>query len=173
MRVGFIIDLLMRLSSAVPVHWHAGARARSGQLAAGVSGSVCSARGGRVTGWRAGGRLSAARRVHELLRSPAETGRSVRSRAHDGEVLQPVEARQTVIKTHSAARVLLILRMQQHPFLLELLGDLWTRQHGHRDRDTITFSLNRIIGFRIKSPRKKTCALHLSVLKKTTTTTKT
>lgn len=133
----------MRLSSAVPVQRCVGAR--SGQLAAGgggVSGSVCGARGGRVTCRRAGGRLSATRWVQKLLRSPAETGRSVRSRAHDGEVLQPVQARETVIKAHSAARVLLILRMQQHPFLLELLGDLWTRQHGHRNRDTIAFSLN-------------------------------
>lgn len=56
---------------------------------------------------------------------------SLRVRAEDGEILEPVEAGEAVIKGNRLEPCDLILRINLQPFLLKLVGDVGARQDRH------------------------------------------
>lgn len=77
----------------------------------------------------AGGRVGAPQLVfvvEDVLRMAAGAGSPLRIGIEDGEVLQPVQTGETVVKVNRAADIVLVLRMKHHPFLIEFVHYLWT-----------------------------------------------
>ena len=117
---------------------------RSGGVAAGGDGAPEVQRhpgGGGVPGRRAGRRVGASSGEAEPLQEEvllggrtARTCRaagSLRVRAEDGEILEPVEAGEAVVQRGRVRPRDLILREDRQPFLLKLVGDVGARQDRH------------------------------------------
>lgn len=149
LRVSFVVDLGRRtrlngdLRVAVRGPCAAGeARCRRG-VAAGGDGAPEVQRHPRscgVPGRGAGRRVCASCGETEPLekelllreRTPrSEAGRSLRVRAEDGEILEPVETGETVVHRDRVGTLYLVFRVDRHPFLLKLVGDVWARQDRH------------------------------------------
>lgn len=110
----------------------------SGGVAAGGNGAPEVQRhpsGGGVPGRWAGRGVSASSREAEALekevllggrtaRSRSSAVGSLRVRAEDGEILEPVEAGETVVKGERVGPGDLILRVDRQPFLLKLVSDV-------------------------------------------------
>ena len=150
-RVGLVVDLHGRagldgdLRVAAP--WMcAGGEARrraGGGVAAGGDGAPEVRRhpgGGGVPGRRAGRRVGAASGEAEPLEAEVLLGGRaarpgsvgwLRVRADDGEILEPVEAGEAVVRGAGVGPGELILRVNLQPFLLKLVGDVGAGEDRH------------------------------------------
>lgn len=148
-RVGFVVDL----------HWRTGLNwdlwvARCGMCVTGEPRCSCRVTaggngapevqrhpgGGRIPGRRAGWRIGASSGEAEPLEKEvllgggaarSSAGGSFRVRAEDGEILEPVETCETVVKGDRVKPSGLILRINRHPFLLKLISDVGACQDRH------------------------------------------
>lgn len=148
-RVGFVVDLHRRagldgdLWVAVPWMRAAGEPRCCGGVAAGGNGAPEVRRhpgGGGVPGRRAGRRVGATSGEAEPLEEEVLLGGrasrsssvvSLRVRAEDGEILEPVEAGEAVVHGGRVGPDDLLLRVNRLPFLLTLVGDVGARQNRH------------------------------------------
>lgn len=149
LRVGFVVDLHRRAGLdgdlRVAVYWMCATgepRCRGGVTARGDGAPEVRRHtgGGGVPGRRAGRRVGTTSREAEPLDIEMLLGRraarpcaagSLRVRAEDGEILEPVETREAVIHGRRVRPGDLILLVSRQPFLLKLVGNVGTRQNRH------------------------------------------
>lgn len=148
-RVGFVVEFHRRagldgdLWVAIPWKCATGEPRCRGGVTAGGHGAPEVRRhpgGGGVSGRGAGRRVGAtsgeaeALEIEELLGGraarPSSVG-SLRVRAKDGEILEPVETGEAVVHGGRVRPGDLILRVNRQPFLLKLVGNVGTCQNRH------------------------------------------